>query len=157
MARYAGEFARLDREKLWHWWVFWRGVCFVSSRTGRIAKALDELWQKRYSTAGGAPPSMQMPLADAMELLGVSANYTREDVIAAFRRAVKKAHPDMGGTAELFHKLVKARDRLLAAIGTSAPAPKVPAYYASGTRIVYRRGSSSSRQRLGHIRRLAPG
>jgi hypothetical protein len=32
MARYAGEIARLDREKLWHWWAWWRAVCFVSSR-----------------------------------------------------------------------------------------------------------------------------
>jgi hypothetical protein len=43
MVRYAGEIARLDRETLWSWWAFWRGVRFVSSRTGRIAAALDEL------------------------------------------------------------------------------------------------------------------
>jgi hypothetical protein len=157
MVSYAGERARLDRGKLWRWWAWWRGVRFVSSRTGRVAKALDEIWQERYGHAtGGVPPQMQMPLAEAMELLGVPANYTREDVIAAFRREVKKAHPDMGGTAEMFHRLVKARDRLLAAIGTSAPAPKMPTYYASGTRIVYRR-QSRGRPRIGYIRRLAAG
>jgi DnaJ-class molecular chaperone len=47
------------------------------------------------------PHTYQMPLARAMELLGVPVNYTRDDVIAAFRRAAKKAHPDMGGTAEI--------------------------------------------------------
>jgi DnaJ homolog subfamily C member 19 len=66
---------------------------------------------------------MRMPLDEARQLLGLPLNYTREDVIAAFRRAVKKAHPDLGGTAEMFHKLVEARDRLLAALGTSAPRP----------------------------------
>lgn len=99
---------------------------------------------------------MQMPLADAIALLGVPINYTKEDVIAAFRREVKRAHPDLGGTAEMFRKLVEARDRLLAALGTSAPPPKMPAYYASGTTIRYRSGRGSQR-RLGQTRRLAYG
>jgi hypothetical protein len=157
MVRYAGALARLDRRKLWRWWAWYRGVRFVSSRTGRVAQALDELWQDRFGAAGGVPPAMAMPLLEAMALLGVPADYTREDVIAAFRRAVKKAHPDMGGTAEMFRKLVEARDRLLAAIGTSAPAPTMPAYYALGTRGVYRSGRARSRQRLGQTRRLAHG
>jgi curved DNA-binding protein CbpA len=56
---------------------------------------------------------MQMPLAEAAALLGVPTDYTRDDIIAAFRQAVKKAHPDLGGTAEDFRRLVEARDRLL--------------------------------------------
>jgi hypothetical protein len=157
MARYADELARLDRGQLWRWWALWRGVMFVSSRTGRIAAELDQMWQERYGHAsGGVPPAMQMPLADAIALLGVPANYTKEDVIAAFRREVKKAHPDLGGTAEMFDKLVAARKRLLDALGTWAPAPKMPAYYASGSIIRYRSGRSSQR-RLGQTRRLAHG
>jgi hypothetical protein len=105
MVRYAGENARLDRRALWCWWAFWRAVRFVSSRTGRIASEMDKLWQERYGASGASPPSMQMPLAQAMALLGVPANYTREDVISGFRRAAKKAHPDLGGTAEMFRKL----------------------------------------------------
>jgi hypothetical protein len=78
MVRYAGETARLDRGKLWCWWAFWRGVRFVSSRTGHIAAELDRTWWERYGAKGNVPPSMQMPLAEAMALLGVPANYTRE-------------------------------------------------------------------------------
>jgi hypothetical protein len=141
------------RNKLWHAWAFWRGVRFVSSRTGRIANELDREWQDRYGrAAGGVPPSMQMPLATAMALLGVSADYSREDVIAAFRRAPKKAPPDARGTAEMVRTLVEARDRLLAALGTSEPAPKMPSYYPSGVRAVYRRVLSpvtASPRRLG--------
>src|SRR4051812_7824533 len=75
IVRYAGEIARRDREKLWRWWAFWRGVRFVSSRTGRIAADLDELWQERYGhAAGGVPPALQIPLAEAMALLGVPAD-----------------------------------------------------------------------------------
>jgi hypothetical protein len=158
MVRYAGETARLDRDGLWRWWAFWRGVRFVSSRTGRIASELDRLWRERYgATSGAMPPSMQMPLVEAMALLDVPANYTREDVIRGFRRAAKQAHPDLGGTAEMFRKLVEARDRLLAVIGSSAPPPKPPSYAPKGAHVTYRRGSSSSQSRLGKgsLRRLA--
>jgi hypothetical protein len=156
MVRYAGEHTRLDREKLWRWWAWWRGVMFVSSRTGRIAARLDEIWQGRYGyTAGsGAAPFMQMPLADAIALLGVPVNYTSDDVIAAFRREVKKAHPDLGGTSEQFCALVEARDRLLAALGTSAPAPKMPTYAPMGIQLVYRLGRSSHQRQLGSTRLL---
>jgi hypothetical protein len=142
--RYAGATARLDRESLWKSWAVWRGVIFVSSRTGRPAQRLDDLWQRRYGRAsGGVPPVMQMPLAEAMALLKVSADYTRPDVLAAFRREVK------------LRQLVEARDRLLAALGTSAPAPKPPTYYPSGSKITYRRASSIGHPRLGHTRLIA--
>jgi predicted DNA-binding transcriptional regulator AlpA/rRNA maturation protein Nop10 len=156
MVRYAGELARLDRRALWRWWAFWRAVRFVSSRTGRIASELDKLWQERYGATGGAPPSMQMPLAQAMAMLGVPADYSREDVMSGYRRAAKKAHPDLGGTAEMFWKLTEARDRLLAALGTSAPPPKPPRYAPKGEKVFYRLSSSSSRARLGtaSLRRL---
>jgi hypothetical protein len=99
-----------------------------------------------------------MPLAEAMALLGVPADYTRDDVIAAFRGEAKKAHPDAGGTAEMFRRLVEARDRLLASIGTSAPAPRMPSYAPVGTRVVYRRARlGSAQRRLGSTRRIARG
>ncbi|MGO9419402.1 MAG: hypothetical protein ACLP25_08895, partial [Roseiarcus sp.] len=103
------------------------------------------------------PSEMRMPLAEAMAFLKVGADYTKADVLAAFRREAKNAHPDVGGTAEMFEKLVKARDRLLASIGTSAPAPRPPQYYAKGTVIRYRTRSSSSSARLGSTRRLGSG
>jgi len=42
---------------------------------------------------------MRMPLDEALRLLELKPDYTRDNVISAFRRAVKKAHPDLGGTA----------------------------------------------------------
>jgi len=92
---------------------------------------------------------MQMPLAEAVALLRVPADYTRDDVIAAFRREAKKAHPDLGGTAELFRRLIEARDRLLAALGTSAAPPKMPTFAPIGSRLVYRTVRLSSQPRLG--------
>jgi hypothetical protein len=91
---------------------------------------------------------MQMPLADAIALLGVETDYTKADVLSAFRRKAKEAHPDAGGTAEMFRKLVAARDRLLAALGTSAPPPKPPSYAPKGVKIVYRSSVGSQQGRL---------
>jgi hypothetical protein len=147
MVRYRGENARLDRGKLWRWWAWWRGVMFVSSRTGRIASELDAQWFKRYG-ASGIPLQMQMPLAEAMALLGVSVDYSREDVITAFRKKAKQAHPDLGGTADMFRVLVQARDRLLTALGTKAATPTMPDYAPKGVKMVYRVGGSR-RNRLG--------
>ena len=156
--RYAGEVARLDRESLWKHWAVWRRVFFVSSRTGHVAQQLDALWQDRYGhAAGGVPPVMQMPLAEAMALLRVPPDYTKDDIIAAFRREAKKAHPDAGGTADLFRRLVEARDRLLAALGTSAPAPKAPAYAPKGAHIIYHRVKLGAQGRIGSTRRLSHG
>jgi hypothetical protein len=131
------------------------GVMFVSSRTGRIAAKLDDLWWKRYGMSGGVPPSMQMALTQAMALLGVPADYTKDDVISGFRRAAKRAHPDVGGTADMFRKLVEARDRLLSALGTSAPTPNPPSYAPKGTTIVYRKLRTSRLRLGGGVRRLA--
>jgi hypothetical protein len=155
MVHYAKESARLDRKTLWRWWAFWRRVMFVSSRTGRIAAELDKLWHRRYGTAGSVPPSMQMPLAEAIALLGVPADYTKADVLAAFRHKAKAAHPDAGGTAEMFRKLVEARDRLLAALGTKAPPPKAPRYAPKGMTITYRHVSARQQQRIGSTRLLS--
>lgn len=151
---YAGEKARLDRIRLFYWWAFWRGVMFVSSQTGRIAAALEEHWREQYGRNNPIPLAMKVPLADAMALLGVKADFTREDVIAAFRRKAKLAHPDLGGTPELFRALVEARDRLLAAIGTKEAPPKPPNYAPSGTKLVYGSGSSRANRLAANARRL---
>jgi hypothetical protein len=155
--RYAGEVVRLDRERLWRSWALWRGVTFVSSRTGRAAQHLEHAAVLYGHAARGVPPIMQMPLAEAMALLRVPADYTKEDIIAAFRREAKKAHPDAGGAAKLFRKLVEAQDRLLAAIGTSAPAPKAPAYAPKGAHIVYRSVKLGAQGKLGSTKRLSHG
>jgi hypothetical protein len=139
-----------------------RNVYFASGRSGRAAQHFDERWQDLYgraydehgyANADFVPPAMRMPLAEAMALLKVPANFTKEDVLAAFRREAKKAHPDVGGMAEMFAALVKARDRLLASIGTSAPAPKPPQYAPKGARIIYGRVRVAA-ARIGSTRRL---
>jgi hypothetical protein len=160
---YRGEPARLSREKLRRSWTLFRNVYFASSQTGYAARMFDKIWQDQYGrrdwyrAGGGVPLQAQMSLAEAATLLGVPSDFTREDVIAAFRCAAKKAHPDVGGSAELFRKLVIARDRLLAAIGTSAPAPKMPEFAPKGIKLHYGkvRFGQPPGAKIGHTRRIA--
>jgi hypothetical protein len=100
----------------------WRGVRFVDERDGWTAAQLEQQWQEKFGHF--FPARMELSVARAM--LGLPESYTREDVLAAYCKAALRCHPDQGGTAEQFRALVEARDRLLAAIGTSAPKPKMP-------------------------------
>jgi hypothetical protein len=155
--RYRGEPATLDRKRLARSWTLYRNVYFTSMRSGYAARSFEQMWWEQFWRPGtSAPPAMQMLLAEAIKLLGVPADFTREDIIAAFRRKALRCHPDHGGTEAQFIELVKARDRLLAALGTRASAPKMPTFAPKGAKLRYGtwRAGGSARQ-LGHTRRLA--
>lgn len=53
-----------------------------------------------------------MSAAEARSLLGVQADATPEQVQAAWRRLMARAHPDQGGSEGLAAQLNAARDRL---------------------------------------------
>ena len=53
-----------------------------------------------------------MSAAEARSLLGVSPDATPEQIQAAWRRLMARAHPDQGGTEGLASRLNAARDRL---------------------------------------------
>lgn len=60
---------------------------------------------------GGVPGAMSE--SDARSILGVSPEAGREEIEAAYRRLMQRAHPDRGGSAGLAAQLNAARDRLL--------------------------------------------
>ncbi len=60
-----------------------------------------------------APVSERLSEAEAQAILGVSANATTQDIQAAWRRLMARAHPDQGGTEGLAARVNAARDRLL--------------------------------------------
>ena len=59
------------------------------------------------------PPTAGMSLGEARDILGVSPNASRNEIEAAFRRLMLRAHPDHGGSAGLAARINAARDRLL--------------------------------------------
>lgn len=152
--RYDGEPARLSREKLARSWTLYRNVYFTSARTGYAANSFDRMWREQYWRLV-PPPALQMALRDAMRLLGVPEDFTPDDILAAFRRMAMQCHPDHGGTQEQFIELMKARDRLLTALGTKAAAPKMPEFAPKGARLRYRTWRPRDRSRLEHTRRLS--
>lgn len=59
------------------------------------------------------PQSNEMSVEEARSILGVEAEATPKDIKAAYRRLMRMAHPDKGGTTGLAVKLNAARERLL--------------------------------------------
>ena len=77
-------------------------------------------WRDRAATMGAdshAPnPSVNnMTDEEAYEILGLDANASTADIIAAHRRLIHKIHPDVGGTSYLATKINLAKDYLLKA------------------------------------------
>ena len=50
---------------------------------------------------------------EALEILGLESNASREQIVSAYHRLMKHAHPDKGGSAYFAQKLNQARDKLL--------------------------------------------
>jgi hypothetical protein len=144
--RYRGELALLDRRSIAEFdMAFWRGLAFASKRQGSVASEFDQWWREQYARPGEPAP---MPIDEACALLKIGLDYTRESVLSAFRREAKKVHPDLGGTAEQFRALLAARTRLLATLGTTAPAPREPDYAVpKGVKVIYYSVSARGDQR----------
>ncbi|MDP3800584.1 molecular chaperone DnaJ [Brevundimonas sp.] len=60
-----------------------------------------------------APRDDTLSDRDARAILGVSADATVQDINAAWKRLMARAHPDQGGTEGLASRLNAARDHLL--------------------------------------------
>lgn len=64
---------------------------------------------------GAAPSAPRMDAAQALQVLGLPAGATRDDIVDAHRRLMQKLHPDRGGTDYLAATLNQAKDVLLSA------------------------------------------
>ncbi|KPF78804.1 molecular chaperone DnaJ [Brevundimonas sp. AAP58] len=72
------------------------------------------LWLTLASRIRSVPPRAEgLSDAEARSILGVTADATAQDITAAWRRLMARAHPDQGGTEGLAAKLNAAKDRLL--------------------------------------------
>lgn len=71
--------------------------------------------QQSQQQAKTPPPrgKQTMETDEAMEVLGLKPDYSKQDVIQAHRRMMQKVHPDRGGSDYLAAQINKAKDTLL--------------------------------------------
>jgi hypothetical protein len=70
---------------------------------------------ERNSARGetASPHSRKLSRDEAYRLLGLEAGSSEADVREAYRRLIKRVHPDSGGSAALTAQITEARNRLL--------------------------------------------
>jgi len=76
-----------------------------------LAMSLSGMFAARAAPAG--PRASGMSAEAARSILGVGPAATREEIDAAYKRLMRMAHPDTGGTSGLAAQLNAARDRLI--------------------------------------------
>lgn len=107
----------------------WLGIPFYPAVGGVCAAARTatyyshEAWETYQRVLYDKMPREAMPSPDRSEgleafaaLLAVSWDADEREILAAFREQAKRAHPDVGGKAEHFHRLTRARDALISAV-----------------------------------------
>lgn len=117
-----------ERARRGHWRIsatilssaLFAGAVLAASRgvwLAAIGLAGAGLWlavQSRTRTVSPrSPVAERLTEAEARAILGVSADATTQDIQAAWRRLMARAHPDQGGTEGLAARVNAARDRLI--------------------------------------------
>ncbi len=69
-------------------------------------------WRGQAGSAGGNPAAGSMSREDALDVLGLREGATENDIRTAYRRMMKKHHPDNGGSAYLAARINEANDVL---------------------------------------------
>ncbi|MGR9105884.1 MAG: DnaJ domain-containing protein [Gammaproteobacteria bacterium] len=85
-----------------------------------IESYLDRIYPNDWRTAGSSRKDHArsnedpgMSREEALEVLGLAPNASRNEVLAAHRRLIQKIHPDRGGSGYLAAKINRAREVLL--------------------------------------------
>ena len=96
--------------------LLFRGFYYISGPLLAIS-----LWLTRLKTILGLYNSftknkkneIYLDKNEALDILGLDFNATKDDIIAAHKKLIEKNHPDKGGSDYLSAKINKARDVLL--------------------------------------------
>lgn len=74
---------------------------------------VDQIIEGLFGDGTGTPNTTGMSRTEACEVLGVSAEATREEILKAFREKAHEHHPDKGGDKDKFMRVMKAREVLV--------------------------------------------
>lgn len=89
------------------------GVALLESYLERYHPGWQERARSSSSQGRGPSVSGEMSRKEAYEILGVAPGASREEILEAWRRLIKRVHPDSGGSAFLTEKLNAAKEVLL--------------------------------------------
>ncbi len=89
------------------------GLALLDSYLERYHSGWQNRAQNSSSGWNGASNSGEMSQQEAYEVLGVAPGASREEILEAWRRLIKRVHPDSGGSAFLTAKLNTAKYVLL--------------------------------------------
>jgi len=93
---------------------WWAGMPMVLLAIGSAAGGRIRPSAFRSASGPAAPrPPDGMSAAEARAILGVGPEASVQDIRAAYKRLMQRAHPDKGGSVGLAAQLNAARDRLL--------------------------------------------
>ena len=82
--------------------------------TAMLVAATLGWWLRRSGLSDGSnPKAAESSLAQAYDVLGLTASCRRADIIRAHRRLMGAVHPDKGGSNYLAAQLNDAKQRLL--------------------------------------------
>ncbi len=95
--------------------------CQVDEESVALLQAyLDRVYEDSWHEAAGSqsrqqepPTDGEMSHAEALQILDLPADASKQDIIDAHRRLMQKLHPDRGGSAYLAAKINMAKDILL--------------------------------------------
>ena len=98
--------------------MLWRDCRFTDPKSAQLIEAwLDRThptWREDMARAEGEPgPGGIMTREEALEILGLKAGASQEDIRRAHRELMKRFHPDAGGSDYLASKINEAKDVLL--------------------------------------------
>jgi len=84
----------------------------------RASRYQEEIFQRMQggNPDGGAVPSAQMTVEQAMEVLGIRGvvtDVTEDEVTKSYHRLIRVLHPDQGGSGYLTAQVNQARDIML--------------------------------------------
>lgn len=86
---------------------------FVKSTFPWLLRLLPFLRRRRQKQQNTPKPQGNLSRQEAYEVLGLKEGATKEEILAAHKRLMQKAHPDRGGSDWLAARINSAKETLL--------------------------------------------